>query len=201
MQMISYWMWGGNVFAAPPRTSRYAPKGRSLRYWNVNRDTSGDIIVEQDCHGLDVLNWFAGSHPLSAAGTGGRKARTFGDNSDHFEITYEYSGGLKGVLLASQLAPAPYADVKEQFFGTKRVIETARTHFSWMEAGKRDWHRTESKREITIDAVEAFFTSIVEKKPINMAQSSAESTFTAILGRMAAGLGRAVTWEEMMKSA
>ena len=200
MQMTSYWMWGGNAFAPPPRTSRYAPQERRLRYWNVNRDTSGDIIVEQDCHGLDVLNWFAGSHPLSAAGTGGRKARTFGDNSDHFEITYEYSGGLKGVLLASQLPPAPYADVKEQFFGTKRVIETARTYFSWMEAGKRDWHRTVSKREITIDAVDAFFTSIVEKKPINMVQSSVESTLTAILGRMAAGLGRAVTWDEMMKT-
>ena len=199
MQMVSYWMWGGNAFGPPPRVSRYAPQERRLRYWNVNRDTSGDIIVEQDCHGVDILNWFAGAHPLSANGTGGRRARTFGDNSDHFEITYAYPGGLNGILLASQLPPAPYADVKEHFFGTKRVIETARTHFSWMEAGKRDWHRTDSKREITIDAVEAFLTSIVEKKPIDMTRSSAESTLTAILGRMAAELGRAVTWEEMMK--
>lgn len=200
-QMMSHWMWGGNVFAPPPKTSRYAPRERRLRYWNVNRDTSGDIIVEQACHGLDVLNWFAGAHPLRAQGAGGRRARTFGDNSDHFEIVYEYPGGLKGILLASQLPPAPYADVKEQFFGTKRVIETARTYFRWMEAGKPGWHRTESKREISIDAVEAFFTSIVEKKPVKMAQSSADSTLTAILGRMAAQLGRAVTWDEMMKSA
>lgn len=198
-QMVSYWMWGGNAFAPPPRLSRYAPKERRLRYWNVNRDTSGDIIVEQDCHGIDVLNWFAGAHPLSAAGAGGRTARRFGDNSDHFEIAYNYSGELKGMLLASQLPPAPYADVKEQFFGTRRAIETSRTYFSWMEAGKRDWHRTESKREITIDAVEAFFTSIVDNKPINMTRSSAESTLTSILGRMAAALGRTVTWDEMMK--
>ena len=200
MQMVSYWMWGGNAFAGPPRSSRFAPEERRLRYWNVNRDTSGDIIVEQDCHGVDVLNWFAGSHPLSATGTGGRRARTFGDNSDHFEIVYEYERGLNGLLLASQLPPAPFADVKEQFFGSKRVLETARTYFSWMEAGKREWHRTESKREITIDAVEAFFTSIVDKKPINMVQSSAESTLTSILGRMAADKGQTVTWEEMMKS-
>ncbi len=199
-QMSSFWMWGGNAFAAPPKTNRYAPQERRLRYWNVYRETSGDIIVEQDCHGVDVMNWFAGAHPVSASGAGGRKVRTFGDISDWFEITYEYAGGVRGMLHASQLPPAPFADVKEQFFGTKRVIETTRTYFAWMDAGKRDWHRTESKREITIDAVEAFFSSIVEKKPLNMTKSSAESTLTSILGRMAAETGRVVTWEEMLKA-
>ena len=56
------------------------------------------------------------------------------------------------------------------------------------------------KREITIDAVEAFFTSILEHKPYNLAQAAAEATLTSILGRMAYEKGREVSWEEMMRA-
>jgi hypothetical protein len=59
----------------------------------------------------------------------------------------------------------------------------------------------ESRREITIDALEAFLTSIINKKPYNMAQMAADATFTSILGRMAYQKKREVTWDEMMKSA
>ena len=57
-----------------------------------------------------------------------------------------------------------------------------------------------SKREITIDAVEAFFTSIVEGKPRNMSQDAGMSTLTSILGRMAYETGREVTWDEMLRA-
>jgi myo-inositol 2-dehydrogenase / D-chiro-inositol 1-dehydrogenase len=61
--------------------------------------------------------------------------------------------------------------------------------------------KVESKREITIDAVESFFTSIVERKPYNMAARAADSTFTSLLGRMAYETRREVTWEELQQSA
>ena len=59
----------------------------------------------------------------------------------------------------------------------------------------------ESKREITIDAVESFFTSILETKPYSMAQIAADATLTSILGRMAYQCKREVTWEDMLRSA
>ena len=59
----------------------------------------------------------------------------------------------------------------------------------------------ESKREITIDAIESFFKSIVEKKPYSMAKSSVESTLTSLLGRMAYQTKREVTWDELLRTA
>lgn len=198
--MISYWIWGGNAFRGAPLPPM-DPAEAKIRRWGMNRATSGDFIVEQDCHGLDVLNWFANAHPLKAIGDGGRKARKNGDNNDHYNIVYEYPGGLKGWLMGTQLPPTPYWDVKEQFFGTKGVIETTRSYYSWFEAGKKEPTKVDSAREITHDAVEAFFTSILEKQPYSMAQSSVDATLTSILGRMAAEKRREVTWDDVLKSA
>ena len=55
--------------------------------------------------------------------------------------------------------------------------------------------------EITIDAVEAFYTSILESKPYSMAQIAADATLTSLLGRMAYQTKREVTWEELLRSA
>jgi len=198
--MLSYWIWGGNAFrpfTPPPMPEEH----KKNRLWHHFKETSGDFIVEQDCHGLDVLNWFAQAHPLKATGEGGRKARKWGDNTDHANVIYEYPNGLKGWLLGTQLPPSPYWDVKEQFIGTLGALETSRNYLSVFEAGKRDWVKTESKREITNDAVEAFFKSIADKKPFSMAKDAAESTLTAILGRMACEKRREVTWQEMWDSA
>jgi predicted dehydrogenase len=197
--MISYWVWGGSAFRS--FQSPYPPEEQKARLWGLFKETSGDFIVEQDCHGLDVLNWFAQTHPLRAIGDGGRKARQGGDISDHALVSFEYSAGLRGWLLGTQLPPNPYWDVKEQFFGTLGVIETERSYYQWFEPATKKWHKVESKREITIDAVEAFLASIVEGKPFSMAMSSAEATLTALLGRMAIEMRREVTWQEMMRSA
>ncbi len=197
--MISFWIWGGSAFR--PFQSPYPPEEWKFRHWGIWKETSGDFIVEQDCHGLDVLNWFAQAHPLRALGDGGRKARTYGDVSDHVNVSYEYPGGLKGWLLGTQLPPSGYWDVKEQFFGTRGVLETARTYYRWWKADEKKAVRTDSRREITIDAVEKFLESILSGPPLDMTMSSAEATLTALLGRMAIEKGRAVTWEEMMNSA
>jgi len=198
--MISYWIWGGSAFQKFPRLP-YPPGEEKIRHWGAFKETSGDFIVEQDCHGLDVLNWFAQAHPLKAIGDGGRKARTIGDISDHACVSFEYPAGLRGWLLGTQLPPRPYWDVKEQFFGTLGVLETERSYYVWTPAGQKRGTQVDSKREITIDAVENFFASIVEGKPFSMAIDAAESTLTALLGRMAIEQRREVTWDEMLRSA
>jgi len=211
--MLSYWILGG----PPPEhfESKYPPEEEKLRNWGRWTELSGGPIVEQDCHGLDTLNWFARARPLSAVGRGGlRYPVPYGDwTSDHHDIIYIYPDGLTGWLLSIKFT-AGYRDVKEQFYGSKGMLETARTYYKWHGPiptspltnadDLRDRsliERVDSKREITIDAVEAFFTSIVERKPFSMAMEAAESTLTAILGRMAYEYRREVTWEEMMRSA
>jgi predicted dehydrogenase len=184
--------------AAKPGQSPYPPDQQRIRHWGVWRETSGDIIVEQDCHALDVLNWFAGAHPLKAVGAGGRIKRRFGDNLDHLAVTYEYPRGLRGALVAAQLTPPRYRDVREQFFGSAGVLETHRTYYKW-DRGEGEIVKVDSKREITIDAVEEFLTKILAGQPENAAPSGCESTFTSLLGRLAIDARREVTWEEMMR--
>jgi len=177
---------------------QYPPEDR-VKHWNAWRDLSGDIIVEQDCHVLDILNWFAKSHPLKAIGSGGRIKRTYGDNLDNLSVTYEYPGNLRGTLVATQLTVPRYRDVREQFFGTQGVLETHREYYKW-DRGDGPIIKVDSKREITADAVESFLTHVLSGKPENAAFSACESTFTSILGRMAMDAKREVTWEEMMRS-
>ncbi len=211
--MESYWVLGG----VPPSSfqSPYPPEEQKIRHWGAWMETSGGAIVEQDCHGLDVLNWFAGAHPLKAVGTGGLRYKlVYGDwNSDHHNIVYTYPNGIEGWLLSIKHT-AGFRDVKEQFYGSQGVIETARTYYKWHGptqtsplknaddlADRSLIAQAESKREITIDAVESFFTSIVEGKPYSMAQNAADATLTALLGRMAYETRREVTWEELSRSA
>jgi predicted dehydrogenase len=195
--MKSNWLLGGARLT--PFESPYPPEEQRIRHWGAWRETSGDFIVEQDCHGLDVLNRFADAHPVKATGTGGRRKRAYGDNLDHINVTYTYPGGLSGWLVATQLAVKRYWDVSEQFFGTEGVLETERKYYKW-HRGPGDEVVVKSSREITIDAIEAFLDRVLTGNPENMGISAAESTLTSLLGRMAIEQKREVTWEEMMRS-
>jgi myo-inositol 2-dehydrogenase/D-chiro-inositol 1-dehydrogenase len=211
--MESYWVLGNT----PPQgfKSPYPAEEQKIRHWGQWMETSGGAIVEQDCHGVDVLNWFAGAHPTKATGTGGLRYKiVYGDwDSDHHHIAYSYPNGIEGWLLSIKHT-AGFRDVKEQFYCSKAMLETARTYYKWHgpipsapyqnadDLGDRSLiEKGESKREITIDAVEAFYTSIIDAKPHNMAQIAADATLTSILGRMAYQTKREVTWEEMLRSA
>ncbi len=212
-QMMSYWILGDRPMTG--FQSPYPPEDSKLRLWNYWMEYSGGCIVEQDCHGVDVLNWFAAAHPVKAVGSGGIRYKVvYGDwNSDHHDIVYTYPNGNEGWLLSVKNT-AGYRDVKEQFFGPEGSLETARTYYRWHGPvassplknadDLRDRsliEQAESKREITIDAVESFFSSIVERKPYSMAAIAAEATFTSLLGRMAYETKREVTWDDLLRSA
>jgi predicted dehydrogenase len=211
--MMSYWILGGT----PPTTFKPTapPDEEKIRHWGWWMERSGGPIVEQDCHGVDMLNWFAGDkHPVRARGTGGlRFPVVYGDNdTDHHDITYYYPDGKEGWLISVKHT-AGFRDVKEQFYGSQGMLETARTYYKWHGPVTNSPYknaddltdsslieRRNSNREITIDAIEAFFASIRNSKPYNMAQIAADATFTSLLGRMAYQQKREVTWDEMLQS-
>ncbi|MGD0778699.1 MAG: Gfo/Idh/MocA family oxidoreductase [Candidatus Solibacter sp.] len=182
--------------AVMPRPQTYEDK---IRQWHVWRDTFGDIIVETYCHGIDVLNWFLGSRPTSAYGTGGRTVEKRGDIMDHCDVTFSYPNQVQAVLTGAQMTPVFYRSVNEQFFGANSVIETAREYWTHYR-GKGDVVTEKSPREITIDSLADFVQRIAEGRPDNSGVRAAESTLTAIMGRMAIDQKREVTWEEMMRS-
>jgi len=202
--MRSHWMVSGQIKPpAQPRPVYASLAEEKLRNWYRWKETSGDFIVEQDCHGVDVLNWYSKSRPLLAIGSGGRKIRPYGDCNDHANITYEYPGGLRGFLHGCQLAQG-WTLVNEQFFGTEGTVETTRQYYRWYRPGAGPGGQTaveevKSKREPTYDAVEYFVDHVLSGKPENSTVTAAESTLTAILGLLAVETRRPVTWDEMMR--
>lgn len=176
------------------------PEQEKLIYWGAWRQYSGDFIVEQDVHGVDVLNWFLGGPPLKAHGTGGRILRTYGDNLDHLNVTYTYPTGVQAVLTATQFGPNGYRVVSETFIGTEGVIELTRQSL-WTYKNEKEQATEKIEKNITENAVEEFLERVIGKRPENTAVRSAESTLACLLGRLAIDSRREVTWTEMLSGA
>ena len=85
------WCQGG-MFAREPIN----PKGpdQLVGPWQVWAEMSGDHIVEQHVHNLDIANWFLAAHPVSAVGFGFRAQRVAGNMYDFFSVDFEYPQGV-----------------------------------------------------------------------------------------------------------
>lgn len=173
-----------------------------LRNWVFDKVLSGDIIVEQNIHVLDVANWYLQSHPLQAFGTGGRKARVdVGDCWDHFIVSYWYPNGVKVDFSSAQFTKG-FSDLCIRLYGTTGTMDS---HYNGMirMTGDRKWNGTEKDETFTSGAVtnvKNFVESIRTGNLLNNASTGAESTLTAVLGRMAAYSGKIVTWDEMLRT-
>lgn len=183
--------------SADPFTRRpYSdPKIERLRNWFCYKDLSGDFIVEQDCHNFDVLHWFLGGLPLSAVGYGGRKVRTSMEILDHLTLSFTWPNGIHVNFEANQITPRGFSKVGEEFTGTKGSIHTSRGKMIHIK-GPNDIETMDSKGDITIDALQAFITRVLNGDVENVAERSALSTMIALLGRAAIyNGGKEVTWK------
>jgi myo-inositol 2-dehydrogenase / D-chiro-inositol 1-dehydrogenase len=168
-----------------------------LRNWLYFTWLSGDHICEQHVHNLDVANWALGAHPVRCVGMGGRQVRTskdYGNIYDHFAIEYEYPNGARVASYCRQI-PGCENNVSEQVVGTKGNWTGNGYKFSSGATARVRGERNPYEQE-HIDLVE----SIRSGKPLNELQTVAESTLTAIMGRMSTYTGKAVTWEQALIS-
>ena len=186
-----YWLGGGS--ASSKRTRYPDPKIERVRNWYTYKETSGDIIVEQDCHNFDDLHWFLGALPIRATGYGGQKLRKDRETLDHLSLTYEFPNGLHVAYEAAQITPPGLTRVGEEYGGTKGSITTSRKKTVIQRERKPE--TIEAGRDITIDAFEAFLGRILSGDVENVAERSALSTMIALLGRAAIYTGREATWK------
>ncbi len=185
-----------------------------VRYWYFFKWLSGDHIVEQNIHDIDVINWFLNDHPVRAAGVTARfNKRDFGDISDHFAITYEYANGVLSSNTCVQVDGVE-GDVSETIRGTKGTftttagkggtggvrIEAARTR---KDPNPALIYKYEGKDDLHYDQEAATFVASVlgkgegEDKYRNDTKYGVESTFTAILGREAAYRKTTLGWNDL----
>ncbi len=173
-----------------------------LRNWVFDKVLSGDVIVEQHIHVLDVANWYLKGHPMKAYGTGGRKARTdVGDAWDHFLVDFWYRDDVKVDFSSTQFCKG-YNDLCIRLYGANGTMDSHYGGYVRM-TGDTKWNGTEKDDTFTggaVTNVKNFVESVRTGKLLNNVAESVQSNLTAILGRMAAYRGGTVTWEEMMNS-
>ncbi len=113
----------GEAFYYCPRIDFSFPDApepvRRLRNWLQDRVLSGDIIVEQNIHVIDICNWVLQGHAEKAIGRYGRKGRDFpGDTcASHFDVLFQYPNDVHVSFSSAQFGKVQF-DANERFLGT-----------------------------------------------------------------------------------
>src|SRR6266478_6096603 len=202
-----------------PAWTDATPVERRLRNWVYDRVLSGDILVEQNIHVVDICNWVLKAHPLRASASGGRAGRpTDGDVYGNYDVLFHYPEGVDVTFSSTQFAKG-WWEVTERFFGTKGTSQSPyRGPLGiW---GDEPWQATATpakdspesdKFSVTgnftsnleladTEKKKAFVESIASGKFHNQAAKGAESALSCMMARSAAYKGHEVTWDELMKS-
>ena len=189
-----------------------------LRNWLQDRVLSGDIIVEQNIHVIDICNWALQGHPVKAVGQNGRNGRNRpGDTcSSHFNLVFQYPNDVHVSFSSTQFGKGQF-DANERFYGTKGSSQSpysgplgvwgdeqwifgsdkpaaASGQFSASGAFSDNLAQADTEKQ------KAFISSITSGKFHNQAAAGVESALSAMLGRQAAYLGHELTWDELLRS-
>jgi predicted dehydrogenase len=193
--------WNGGVIWVVEREPGWSDMEWQIRNWNYFTWLSGDHIVEQHVHNLDVINWVLDAHPLRARALGGRQARFgehYGHVYDHFAVEYEYPGGVRMFSQSRQIdgCEDKVEEAVEGSRGTsncKDSIFTPDGAVAWRYRDKNAPNPYEQEHLNLINSIRA-------GTPLNEARAIAESTLTGIMGRESAYSGRSITWDEALNS-
>jgi myo-inositol 2-dehydrogenase / D-chiro-inositol 1-dehydrogenase len=184
------------------RRSGQTEMQHQVRNWYYFTWLSGDHIVEQHVHDLDIGNWIAAAHPTEAQGLGGRQVRVgnnVGEIFDHHAVEFTYANGVKMFSYCRQI-PGCWDSFSQHATGAKGNVDieghgSASLQVSGQAAKK--WRRAHDGHQIEMDDL---FAALAAGKPCNEADWAADSTMTAILGRMATYSGKLVTWDTAINS-
>jgi predicted dehydrogenase len=187
-----------------------------LRDWVNWCWLSGDHIVEQFVHNLDVIAWFCGRYPVKAVGMGSRQRRVTGDQYDNFAVDFTFADGLHSMSMCRQMDGCAN-QIADFLVGSEGTTNCANTIFD--PDGKAVWKYgvsdPEALQKVTQEQATVhdlgtpnpydqehvdLVTAIRTGKTINEAENVAKSTLMGILGRTAAYTGAEVTWDQVLSS-
>jgi myo-inositol 2-dehydrogenase / D-chiro-inositol 1-dehydrogenase len=192
-----------------------SPDEYRLRNWLWYRALSGDILVEQNIHIIDLCNWMLGAHPLKATTTGGRNILTHaGDCWDNYQVDFTYPGDVHLSFASTQFGNSGF-DAGLKLFGADG---TATVPYSGpvQIVGTQAWAWTDSMNTsgpvkfaangsfsdnlafADRDKERTFIDSITSGQCHNQIAAGVETALSCMLGRTAGYENREVTWENLL---
>jgi myo-inositol 2-dehydrogenase/D-chiro-inositol 1-dehydrogenase len=209
-----------------PASTEKKPTGPSpdeyrLRNWLWDRALSGDILVEQNIHIIDLCNWLLGAHPLSATATGGRNILThFGDCWDNYQVDFTYPGNVHLSFSSTQFGSDSAFDAGLKFFGANGsatvpysgpVQITGTQAWAWQDPAATTPAPASGTGRFAAngafsdnlafadrDKERTFIDSITSGNSHNQIAAGVETALSCMLGRMAGLTHREVTWEDLL---
>jgi predicted dehydrogenase len=195
--------WDAQARAGLERYEGESELSYQLRNWYFFTWLSGDHILEQHVHNLDVAHWILDAMPIRAQGLGGRQVRTKKINGqifDHHFVEFEYENGVRVFSQCHQMAGKCFRSVSEHAHGTKgsaEMVDHQRFMLNGAPLGDRRASQSEDGHQLEHFA---FFENIRQGKTRNDAEYGANSTLMGIMGRMATYTGQVITREQALNS-
>ena len=197
-----------------------SPDEYKLRNWLWWRALSGDILVEQNIHIIDLCNWVLGAHPIKATATGGRNVLTHaGDCWDNYQVDFTYPNDVHFSFASIQFAPSGF-DAGLSLFGgggsarmyySGPVQITGQQPWTYQDPENTTANNTAGQAKFSAsgafennlafadrDKERTFIDSITSGKSHNQIEAGVQTALSCMLGRMAGYTKREVTWEELL---
>ncbi|MDR1224475.1 MAG: Gfo/Idh/MocA family oxidoreductase [Tannerella sp.] len=197
--------WNGGMLWFRDRQPGWSDGEWMIRDWVNWICLSGDHIVEQHVHNLDVWTWFTGLKPVSATGFGSRQRRVTGDQFDNFSVDFEMENGIHLHSMCRQIHGTP-SNVSEFIQGTKgswnsngHIIKDLKGDEIWKYDYEAQNAQFKQSDPYTLEHVN-WINHIRSGKPIEQASETAVANMYAIMGRESAYTGKKITWQEMTAS-
>ncbi len=197
--------WNQSMLWYRDRKPEWSDMEFMVRDWVNWKWLSGDHIVEQHVHNIDVFSWFFNKKPIKAVGFGSKQRRMSGDQYDMFSVDFEYEGGVHVHSMCRQIDGC-VNNVSERIQGSKGAWNSNSMEITDLQ-GKVLWKFDKEKEKADFKQTNPyvlehvdFINHIRSNTPINQAEETTISCMTAIMGRESAYTGKAVTWDELYNS-
>lgn len=185
-----------------PRRPEQSEMQYQVQNWYHFTWLSGDHLVEQHVHDIDVGNWIKQAHPIQAQGLGGRQVRFepgIGEIYDHHAVEFIYADGSRMFSYCRQI-PGCWNSFSQHAHGTKGEASIQGHGASELLVDGQEpqrWKRTADGHQVEMDDLVA---ALQAGQAYNEVDWATDSTMTAILGRMATYSGKMVEWDKAMAS-
>ncbi|HPA16400.1 MAG TPA: Gfo/Idh/MocA family oxidoreductase [Verrucomicrobiae bacterium] len=181
------------------------PEAR-LKNWLFYRALSGDTLVEQKIHMIDVMNWAMNNvPPLRCTGVGSGKVRKHGDCWDYYTLVYEYPDKVGVTFSSRQFEASMVPEHIVRMYGSKGALMTEYGGIVMVRGAGNAFYRggrTDALYQEGAQGNIRKFHELVRAKDASngSVKYGVQSNLIAIMGRMAAYSGRTISWDDVLKS-